>query len=43
MPNVLAGLRGTVQGVFAASRHVLWYVDWQTGGARATRVTAARH
>ena len=34
MPVLLHSVRGTVQGVFAAGRHVLWYVDWQTGGGR---------
>jgi hypothetical protein len=29
-------LRGTVQGVLAGVGHVLWYVDWHTGG-RTTR------
>ena len=29
-------VRGTVQGVLSASRHVLWYVSWETGRA-ATR------
>ena len=24
--------RGTVQGVLAGVGHVLWYVDWHTGG-----------
>jgi hypothetical protein len=28
-------VRGTVLTVLAASRHVLWYVDWQTGGRQA--------
>jgi hypothetical protein len=28
-------VRGTVHGVLAVSRHVLWYVDWQTGGHSA--------
>ena len=40
MPNLLAGLRGTVQGVLAASKHVLWYVDCQTSGATAARSAA---
>jgi hypothetical protein len=42
MPHLLHGLRGTVQGVLAASRHVLWYVDWQTGGAGAGRSGIAK-
>ena len=28
-------VRGTVQGVVGASRHLLWYLDWQTGGGPA--------
>jgi hypothetical protein len=37
MTPVLESVRGTVQGVLAASRHVLWYVDWHTRGAAAAR------
>jgi hypothetical protein len=37
----LLGVRGTVQGLLAASRHVLWYVDWQTRGAVAAREASA--
>jgi hypothetical protein len=37
MPILLHSVRGTVQGVFAAGCHVLWYVNWQTGGGRAVR------
>jgi hypothetical protein len=33
MPSLISGVRGTVQGVVAASLHALWYLDWQTGGA----------
>jgi hypothetical protein len=40
MPMLLHSVRGTVQGVFAASLHVLWYVSWQTGDARAVRDAA---
>ena len=32
MLSIARGVCGTVQGVLAASRHVLWYVDWQTRG-----------
>jgi hypothetical protein len=32
-------VRTTVHGVLAASRHVLWYVDWQTGGGQARERT----
>ena len=31
-------VRDTVQGVVGASRHLLWYLDWQTGGDRARTV-----
>jgi hypothetical protein len=41
MPLILDSVRGTVQGVVAASRHVLWYVDWQTGGPNAVRDAGA--
>jgi hypothetical protein len=37
MASMVESVRGTVQGVLAASRHVLWYVDWQTRGAAAAR------
>jgi hypothetical protein len=37
MASVLESVRGTVQGVLAASRHVLWYVDWHSRGAEAAR------
>jgi hypothetical protein len=37
MWTILDGVRVTVHGVLAASRHVLWYVDWKTGGQRAAR------
>jgi hypothetical protein len=28
-------VRGTVHGVVSASLHLLWYLDWQLGGATA--------
>ena len=34
-------VRDTVQGVVSASRHLLWYLDFQTGGAEP-RATPAR-
>jgi hypothetical protein len=37
MPRLLDRVRGTVQGVLAASRHVLWYVRWQTRGGDDAR------
>jgi hypothetical protein len=30
MVSIVQSVRGTVQGVLAASRHVLWYVDRET-------------
>jgi hypothetical protein len=33
MASLLDSVRGTVQGMLTASRHVLWYVDWQSGGS----------
>jgi hypothetical protein len=29
---LVARVRGTVQGVVCVSRHLLWYLNWQTGG-----------
>jgi hypothetical protein len=37
MSTILDNVRGTVQGVFARVGHVLWYVDWHTGGQTARR------
>jgi hypothetical protein len=36
MSILLDNVRGTVQGVLAGVGHVLWYVNWHTGG-QATR------
>jgi hypothetical protein len=36
MSILLDNVRGTVHGVLAGFGHVLWYVDWHTGG-QATR------
>ena len=36
MATILDSVRGTVQGVVTGVGHVLWYVDWTTGG-RHTR------
>ena len=33
MPSLLESVRGTVHGVLGASRHLAWYVSWQTGAA----------
>jgi hypothetical protein len=32
MWSILDSVRGTVHGVLSRFGHVLWYVDWQTGG-----------
>ena len=32
---LVSRVRGTVHGVVHASRHLLWYLDWQTGGGFA--------
>jgi hypothetical protein len=32
-------IRGTVQGILAASLHVLWYIDHATGGHAARPIT----
>jgi hypothetical protein len=37
MSTFLDSVRGTVQGVLAGVCHVLWYVDWHTGGQTARR------
>jgi hypothetical protein len=37
MWTVLESVRGTVQGVLSGFGHVLWYVDWKTGGQTARR------
>jgi hypothetical protein len=36
MSTIVDNVRGTVQGVLFGVGHVLWYLDWQTGG-QATR------
>jgi hypothetical protein len=33
MTSLLESVRGTVHGVLGASRHLAWYVSWQTGAA----------
>ena len=38
MSTILDSVRGTVQGVLSGVGHVLWYVDWQTGGRTAREV-----
>jgi hypothetical protein len=35
MTSLLNGIRGTVQGVIAATRHVRWWVSWHTGAETA--------
>jgi hypothetical protein len=37
MSSIKNGIRGTVHGVVGASRHLLWYVSWQTRAAHAAR------
>jgi hypothetical protein len=37
MSTILDSVRGTVQGVLSGVGHLVWSVDWQTGG-RQTRV-----
>jgi hypothetical protein len=37
MSTILESVRGTVLGVLAGVGHVLWYVDWHTGGQTARR------
>jgi hypothetical protein len=37
MSMILDSVRGTVQGVLSGVGHVLWYVDWQTGGGPKRR------
>jgi hypothetical protein len=32
MSAILDSVRGTVHGVLSRFGHVLWYVDWQSGG-----------
>jgi hypothetical protein len=38
MSIILDNVRGTVQGVLAGVGHVLWYVDWHTGGQTVRRI-----
>ena len=37
MPSLLESVRGTVQGVLGASRHLAWYVSWHAGEPDAVR------
>jgi hypothetical protein len=37
MSMIFESVRGTVQGVLWGVGHVLWYVDWQTGGGAKRR------
>jgi hypothetical protein len=41
MSTIFDSVRGTVQGVLSRVGHVLWYVDWQTGG-QTTRSRSGR-
>jgi hypothetical protein len=38
MSVLLDNVRGTVQGVLAGVGHVIWYVDWHTGGQAVRRI-----
>ena len=42
MSSLKHSIRGTVHGVVGASRHLLWYVSWQTRAAHAARSVAKR-
>jgi hypothetical protein len=42
MTSLLDSIRGTVQGVIGATDHVLWWVSWHTGGAKAVRTAPDR-
>ena len=42
MSSLRNGIRGTVHGVLGASRHLLWYVSWQTRAAHAARDVVKR-
>ena len=39
MASLLNSIRGTVQGALGATDHVLWWVNWRTGGSDAARAT----
>jgi hypothetical protein len=32
MSRIVDNVRGTLQGVLSGVGHVVWYVNWQTGG-----------
>jgi hypothetical protein len=32
MSGIVDSVRGTLQGVLSGVGHVVWYVDWKTGG-----------
>ncbi len=35
MSALIENVRGTVQGMLHAAGHIVWYVDWHTGGQTA--------
>ena len=37
MASLVDNFRETVNGVLGASRHIAWYMSWQTGGTGAVR------
>ena len=42
MTSLANSIRGTVHGVVGASRHLLWYMSWQTGAAGGVRELAPK-
>ena len=42
MSSLFGSIRGTVQGVIGATDHLLWWVRWHTGGAKAARTAPER-
>jgi len=42
MPRLISGVRGTVQGVVAASMYAVWYLDWRTGGGTVLETGSRR-
>ena len=42
MASLSNSIRGTVHGVVGASRHLLWYVSWQTRSPSGVRELASK-
>ena len=42
MSSLFGNIRGTVQGVIGATDHLLWWVSWHTGAAKAVRTVPER-